>query len=181
MIDATPEAVYSYLADLSRHGEWDAQTGFSVVNVSRGPVTQGSFCERERTEIRSAPDIRGAASNGPVSWVRSLKVVGCELNQGLDFETENIINGLVISSESVSFRLFQEETGTALVMTGGRRAHVPGPYYLVMLLTGLVQRVLAGLFVGWLFRTFPRLRTNAQLSRIKAAVERPEGLAQRPA
>ncbi|SVD30557.1 uncharacterized protein METZ01_LOCUS383411, partial [marine metagenome] len=31
LVDASPEVVFAYLTDLPRHGEWDDQTGFTVV------------------------------------------------------------------------------------------------------------------------------------------------------
>jgi len=172
LINASPEAVFAYLADLPRHGEWDAQTGFRVMRTSEGPIAEGSFCQKERIEIFQAPILRGGAIASQVSWVRSLTVTGCVLNQELDFETKNLYNGLAISVESVSFRLHPEGTGTMLVMTSKRSANMPGPFYLVMIATEWVQGLASRLFVGWLFRMFPRLRSNGQLSRIKAGVER---------
>lgn len=59
-----------------------------------------------------------------------------------------------------------------LVMTNNRSANMPGPFHLVMLATEWVQALASRLFVGWLFRTFPGLRSNGQLSRIKTEVER---------
>ena len=172
LIDASPEVVFAYLVDLPRHGEWDAQTGFTVVRTSDEPVAQGSFCERERIETFQAPILRGGALASQVSWVRSLIVTGCLLNQALDFETKNLYNGLAIGVESVSFRLYPEGAGTMLVMTSKRTANMPGPFYLVMLATEWVQALASRLFVDWLFRMVPRLRSNGQLSRIKAEVER---------
>ena len=172
LINASPEAVFAYLADLPRHGEWDAQSGFRVVRTSEAPVAEGSFCERERIETFQAPILRGGALANQVSWVRSLTVTGCVLNQALDFDTKNLYNGLAIGVESVSFRIYPEGAGAILVMTSKHSANMPGPYYLVMLATDWVQALASRLFVGWLFRTFPGLRSNGQLSRIKAEVER---------
>lgn len=171
LINASPEAVFAYLADLPRHGEWDAQTGFRLIGTSEAPVAEGSFCQRERIEIFQAPILRGGAISNQVSWVRSLTVTGCVLNQALDFETKNLYNGLSISVEEVSFRLYPEGIGTRLVMTSKRRAHMPGPFYLVMIATEWVQGLASRLLVAWLFRTFPGLRSNGQLSRIKTQVE----------
>ena len=86
LINASPEAVFAYLADLPRHGEWDAQTGFRMVRASDGPVAAGSYCQRERIETFQAPILRGGATNSRVSWVKSLTVTGCLSNQALDFE-----------------------------------------------------------------------------------------------
>ena len=44
LINASPEAVFAYLADLPRHGEWDAHTRFRVIRTSEKPVAEGSFC-----------------------------------------------------------------------------------------------------------------------------------------
>lgn len=172
LINATPLAVFAYLADLPRHGEWDAQTGFAVIRISEDPIAEGSFCARERIEVFQAPILRGGALANRVSWVRSLTVMGCEINQGLDFETKNLYNGLIIAEETVSFRLFPDGVGTLLEMTSGRKAYMPGPFHFIMLASEFIKSVTTGLFVGWLFRAFPRLRTNAQLSRIKTEVEK---------
>ncbi len=172
LINASPEAVFAYQADLPRHGEWDAHTGFRVVRTSDEPVAVGSFCERERFEVFQAPILRGGALSNRVSWVKSLTVTGCDPNRGLDFETKNLYNGLSIGSESVSFRLFPEGAGTVLVMTGHRSAHMPGPFHVIMVATEFVQGLASRLFIGWLLRRFPGLRSNAQLSRIKTEMER---------
>ena len=173
LINASPEAVFAYLTDLTRHGEWDAHTGFRVVGVSDEPVAVGSFCERERIETFQAPILRGGAVSPQVSWVKRLTVTGCERNRALDFETRNLYNGLSVGTESVSFRLSQEGAGTRLVMTISRSAFMPGPFYVIMIVTEFVKDLFLRLSVGWLFRAFPGLRSNAQLIRIKTAVERP--------
>ena len=173
LINASPEVVFAYLADLTRHGEWDAQTGFRMVGMSEVPVAEGSFCHRERIETFQAPILRGGAIANEVSWIRSLTVTSCVLNQALDFETKNLYNGLIIGVEAVSFRLYREGLGTRLVMTSKRSANMPGPFYLVMITTEWVQSLASRLLVGWLFRTFPRFRSNGQLSRIKTQVEQP--------
>ncbi len=180
LINASPEAVFNYLADLPNHGEWDAQTGFRVVQVSDEPVAEGSVCLRERMETFQAPILRGGSIASPVSWVRSLTVTGCVPNTALDFETRILFNGLEFGAESVSFRLFPDGAGTQLVMTSSRSAHMPGLFHVIKLVTELAQDLASRLFVGWLFRLFPRLRSNGQLTRIKAEVERlqsPPGLA----
>ena len=180
LIHASPEAVFGYLADLPRHGEWDAQTGFKVLKTSDEPVAEGSFCQRERIETFQAPILRGGAIASQVSWIRSLTVTGCVPNEALDFETRNLYNGLAIGAEAVSFRLFPEGTDTKLVMTSSRRANMPGPFYLVMVATDWVQGLGSRLLVDRLFRLFPSLRPNGQLTRIKTEVERlqsPSGLA----
>lgn len=173
LINASPEAVFAYLADLLRHGEWHAHTGFKVVRISDEPVVEGSFCERERFEIFQAPTLRGGALSSQVSRVKSLTVTGCEPNRSIDFETKDLYNGLSIGSESISFRLFPEGAGTVLMMANKRSAHMPGPFYVVKVATEFVQGLASRLFIGWLFRVFPRLRTNGQLSRIKKAMEQP--------
>ena len=173
LINASPEVVFAFLTDLPRHGEWDAQTGFRVLRTSEEPVAEGSFCQRDRIETFQAPVLRGGAVASQVSWVRSLIVMGCVPNQALDFETKNLYNGLSVGAESVAFRLYPEGAGTKLVMTSNRRANMPGPFHLVMLATGGLQALASRLFIGWLIRAVPTLRSNGQLSRIKAAVERP--------
>ena len=172
LINASPEAVFNYIADLPHHGEWDAQTGFRVVQVSGEPVAEGSVCQRERIETFQAPILRGGSIASPVSWVRSLTVTGCVPNTALDFETRILFNGLEFGVESVSFRLYPDGASTQLVMTSSRSAHMPGPFYVIKLVTEMAQDLASRLFVGWLFRLIPRLRSNGHLTRIKAEVER---------
>ena len=171
LINASPETVFAYLTDLLRHAEWDDQTGFAVVGTSDGPVVAGSFLQRERFEIFQAPILRGGATSSQVSWIKSLTVIGCEPNQALDLETKNLYNGLSVGSEFVSFRLFPEGAGTVLVMTEKKNPHLPGPFHLLMLGMELIKSVISKPIEGVLFRLFPFLRSNSQLSRIKKAVE----------
>ena len=172
LINASPEAVFAYLADLPRHGEWDGHAKFRVIRTSEKPVAEGSVCQRESIETFQAPVLRGGALATQVSWVKSLTVRGCEPNRRLDFETKDIYNGLSIGSEYVSFQLFPEGAGTVLAMTSKRKAHMPGVFYVIMVAVEFVQGVASRLFMGWLLRVFPGLRSNAQLSRIKTEMER---------
>ena len=172
LVDARPEVVFAYLTDLRRHGEWDDQTGFTVVRTSDGPVVEGSFCERQRFEVFQAPILRGGATSSQVSWIKSLTVTGCEPNQALDFETKNLYNGLSVGSESVSFRLYAQGSGTMLVMTDRQNPHLPGPFHLLMLGMEVIKSNVLSPVVTVMFRVFPFLRPNRELSRIKNAVER---------
>ncbi len=139
------------------------------LSTSLGP---GDGLDLARVEFFQAPVLRGGALSSQVSWVKSLTVTGCEPNRSLDFETKDLYNGLSVASESVSFRLFPEGAGTVLVMTSKRSAHMPGPFHVIMLATEFVQGLASRLFISWLLRRFPGLRSNAQLSRIKREVER---------
>ena len=42
LIDASPEVVFAYLADLSRHGEWATHPGLVIEPEADGPVGVGS-------------------------------------------------------------------------------------------------------------------------------------------
>jgi hypothetical protein len=171
LINAGPEAVFAYLADLPRHDEWDEHSGFILRTASDGPVAVGSLCQREKLQIFQAPILRGGATSSQVSWIKSLTVIGCETNNRLDFETKNLFNGLSVGSDFVSFRLIPEGAGTVLVMTDKKAPHLPGPFHLLMLGIETVRTVVSQPFVALLFRVFPGLRSNSQLRRIKAAVE----------
>ena len=170
-IDASPETVFAYLTDLPRHAEWDDQSGFALVRRSDGPVIVGSFCDRERLEIFQAPILRGGATSNQVSWIKRLTVMGCEPNHALDFETKNLYNGLSVGSEFVSFRLIPEEAGTVLVMTDKKKPQLPGPFHLLMMLMETIKSVITRPILNFLFRKFPGLRSNKELSRIKRALE----------
>ena len=171
LINASPETVFAYLTDLTRHGEWGNQSGFAIVGLSDGPVVEGSSCQRERIEIFQAPILRGGAMSTQVQWIRSLTVLGCEPNMSLDFETKNLYNGLSVGSELTSFRLIPEGTGTVLVMTDKKNPHLPGLFHLLMLAIEWPKSVISKPIVGFLFRLLPFLRSSGPLRRIKAAVE----------
>lgn len=171
-IDASPEKVFDYLTDLTRHGEWGDQSGFTIVGLSDGAIVAGSSCQRERIEVFQAPILRGGAMSTHVQWIRSLTVLGCEPNLSLDFETKNLYNGLSVGSELTSFRLFPEGAGTVLVMTDKKNPHLPGPFHLLMLAIELPKSVISKPIVGCLFRVLPFLRSSGPLRRIKAATER---------
>ena len=171
MINAGPEVVFSYLADLPRHSEWDEHSGFRLILTPDDPVGQGSVCQRERLEIFQASILRGGVTSNEVSWIKSLTVTGYDPNEGIDFETKNIYNGLSVGSEFISFRLFPEGAGTVLVMTDKKSPHVPGLFHLLMLVMETVKTIVMGPIVSQLFRMFPGLRSNGELARIKAAVE----------
>ena len=174
LIEATPETVFAYLADLVRHGEWDGHPEFRVVRTSEGLVGKGSNCDRERLETFQAPILRGAAASSQVSWIKSLTVIDFKTDARLEFETKNLYNGLSVGSETVLFRLAPEGSGALLVMTGKRSAHVPGPLHVLMMFLDSLKSVVSRPIISWMFQLFPRLRTNGQLSRIKRALENTE-------
>ncbi len=171
LINAGPAAVFSYLADLPRHSEWAEHSGFRLILTPDDPVGQGSVCKRERLEIFQASLLRGGVTSSEVSWIKSLTVTGYDPNEGIDFETKNIYNGLSVGSEFISFRLFPEGAGTVLVMTDKKSPHVPGLFHLLMLVMETVKSIVTQPMVNLLFRMFPGLRSNRELARIKAAVE----------
>ena len=171
LINAGPEPVFSYLANLSRHSEWDEHSGFRLILISDDPVALGSSCQRERVEMFQAPILRGGVTSRQVSWIKSLTVTGYEPNNSIDFETKNLYNGLSVGSEFISFRLFPEGTGTVLVMTDKKNPHLPGPFHLLMLGMETLKTIATRPFINLLFRVFPGLRSNRQLARIKSAVE----------
>ena len=172
LIEASPEVVFAYLTDLSSHGEWDEHSGFVVVGISEGSVVEGSSCQRKRVETFQAPLLRGGVISNQVTWIKSLTVIGCEPNYRLDFETKDLYNGLSVGSQLVSFRLLPEGSRTVLVMTDKKNPHLPGPFHLLMMGVESLKSLIAQPVVGILFRSFPTLRANNRLRRIKNAVER---------
>ena len=171
LIEASSEAVFAYLSDLSSHGEWDGHPGFVVVGISEGPVAEGFSCQRERLETFQAPILRGGVTSNQVTWIKSLTVIGCEPNHSLDFETKHLYNGLSVGSEFVSFRLLPEGFRTVLVMTDKKKPHLPGPLHLLLMGIEFLKSLIAHPVVDILFWLFPALRVNSRLRRIKNAVE----------
>ena len=172
IIDASPEVAFDYLTDLSNHGEWDGSSGFVVVRFTQGPVVKGSHCQRERPETFQAPLLRGGKMHNEVIWTKRLTVVECEPNNILEFETQNLYNGISIGSESISFRLFLEGSKTILVMTDKKNPHLPGIFHVLVKVTESIKSWIARPIVSVVFSLFPCLRVNSQLKRIKYSVER---------
>ena len=47
-IDSPHQQVFDYLSDMSRHGEWDREEGFTMTVLPSGPAVVGSVSQRER-------------------------------------------------------------------------------------------------------------------------------------
>lgn len=172
LIEASPEVVFNYLADLSIHGEWQEYERFVVVGITQGSVVEGSFCQRERIETFQAPVLRGGGTSNQVIWTKILTVVGYEPNYSLDFETKNLYNGISIGSELISFRLFPEGSMTLLAMFEKKNPHLPGLFHVLMKGAEHLKYLVSQPAISTLFRLFPWLRVNSKLRRIKNSVER---------
>ena len=59
-----------------------------------------------------------------------------------------------------------------LVMTDKQNPHLPGPFHLLMLGMEVIKSNVLSPVVTVMFRVFPFLCSNRELSRIKNAVER---------
>ena len=171
-IDAEPELVFTYLTDLSNHGEWDGHLGFAIVSITEGPMVEGSFCQKERMETFDSPILRSGMTINQVTWTKILTIVGCEPNNRVDFETENLYNGLSIGSESVSFKLQATGAGTVLEMTDRKNPHLPGPFHVLMMGIEVLKSWISLPIVGFMFWLFPDLQINSELRRIKNVMER---------
>ena len=170
-IEASSEVVFGYLADLSRHGEWDELSGFVVVGTTERPIAEGYSCDRQRVETFLSPVLRGGQISNQVTWTKRLTVVVYEPNRRLDFETKNLYNGLSFGSELVSFRLVSEGSSTVLVMINKKNPHLPGPFHIFMMGMDSLRSWISKPIVGACFRAFPSLRVNRQLKCIKETVE----------
>lgn len=170
-IDADIQQVFTYLTDFSSHGEWDGHLGFAIVDITDGPVVQGSTCRKERMETFQSPILRGGMTIDRVTWTKSLTVVGFEPDHRLDFETKNLYNGLSVGSEFVSFRLQSAGSGTILGMTDRKNPHVPGPFHVLMMGVESLKSWVSNPLIGFMYQLFPALRVNKELRRIKNVVE----------
>ena len=158
IIDASPEVAFDYLTDLSNHGEWDGSSGFIVVRLSRGPVMKSWHCQRERPETFQSPLLSGARCITKLFGRNILRLLN--VNLIIDFESQNLYNGISIGSESISFRLFLEGSKTILVMTN---PHLPGIFHVLVKVTESIKSWIARPIVSVVFSPFPWLRINSQL------------------
>lgn len=67
MVNALVDTVFSYLADFTRHSEWDGDRDLKVTKTSPGPVSVGFTCQREG--IRE-----GGVGQGNVTYVKEQTV-----------------------------------------------------------------------------------------------------------
>ena len=164
-IDAPPQQVFDYLADMTRHGEWNPDDGFRVTAPPEGQPCLGSVFSRERTgesqgplAIRPGP---GPASSVTVTLVTAITVY--QPHGALTFETRASFNGLLYSIERMSFELQPAQGGTWVTRASEVEILVPsafiGPVY-------AIRMVRAG-FARLLGRTTP----GPQLSRVKEMME----------
>ena len=79
------DAVFSYIADFQRHGEWDGDQDLEVSRVSPGLVAVGVTCERHG--IRHVPVGRGLTRPKPL--FRKTTVTEFIPNKRLGFELKS--------------------------------------------------------------------------------------------
>ena len=171
VIDRTPKEVFDYLADMSRHQEWNGEAGFTVTRRPEAGIRVGSVFETERNEIVSGPLMRGAASGGPVAMVKTMTVTTLEPQQWLSFETKNRYNGLLHSVERVRFGLTPEGCGTRVTMVTELESMLPGPYLSPLYALYILKEAVLGLFSRWARSRYPALFVGPYLSRIKGRAE----------
>ena len=171
VIDAPPQRVFDYLADMARHREWNPESGFTVTERPTGSVGLGSVYQREREEQFQGPLIRGGSSLRPVELVRSTSITVFEPYTSLAFGTKNSFNGLLHSVELMTFEFDPTLEGTRVVLVEELEAMVPqafiGPIYAMRVARGAFGRLID----GWASRYFPGLAVGPHLSRIKQRVE----------
>ena len=165
MIGAPPQQVFDYLADMTRHREWNPEEGFRVTAQPEGQPGVGSVFRRERTgesqgplAIRPGP---GPASSVTVTLLTTITVYWP--HDALTFETRASYNGLLYSIERTSFELQPAPEGAWVTKASEVEIMVPsafiGPVY-------AIRMVRAGL-ARFLGRTSP----GPHLSRVKEMME----------
>ncbi len=172
VIDAPAERVFEYVADMTRHGEWNPEPGFEVTAFPSEPPTVGSVFRREKRGVMRGPlIIRGGMSDNPVRLVKTMIVTALEPHSNLAFETSNSYNNLLVSKDRISFEFRQEMEGTRVIMVSQVEALVPGafmgPAYAMRVARGFLMRILG----GKLSDSSPKLPAGPHLSRIKEMIE----------
>ena len=170
VIGAPAQGVFDYLADFTRHGEWNQDPGYRETLLSEGHPGLGSVLRREKNGVMRGPlIIRGGMGDNPVRIVKTVTITGYEPHTGLVFETSNSYNGLLVSRDKVSFQLQEEMEGTRVTMVTEVEAMVPGgfmgPVYAIRVVRAAFDRLLGK-------RLPPRTPPGPFLPRIKEAVEK---------
>ena len=93
--------------------------------------------------------------------IKSLTVIDFKTDARLEFETKNHYNGLSVGSETVLFRLAPEGSGTLLVMTGKRSAHVSGPLHVLIMFLDSLKSVVSRPINNWNIQLIMGLDTAA--------------------
>ncbi len=172
VINAPLQDVFDYLADMTRHGEWNPEEGFRVTAQPEGPLGAGSVFSREKNGVMRGPlIIRGGMADNPVRVVRIMTITAYRPYGELVFETRNSFNGLLHSVERMSFTFSQEPEGTAIAMVSQIEPMVPsafiGPVYAIRLARSAFDR----LFGKRLSGLFPNMNVGPYLSRVKKTME----------
>lgn len=172
VIGAPAQRVFDYLADLSRHSEWNQDSGYRETVVSQGPAGPGSSMRRERDGVMRGPlIIRGGMGDNPVRVTKIVTTTDYQPYTDLAFETSNSYNGLLVSKDKVSFRFQEEMEGTRVGLIAESEAMVPGgfmgPVYAIRVVRAAIERVLG----NWLGPTFSRRPAGPLLTQIKELVE----------
>ena len=172
VIGAPPQQVFEYLADMTRHGEWNPDDGFRVTAQPEGRPGLGSVFSREKNGVMRGPlIIRGGMSDNPVRVVRVMTITAYQPHAELAFETRNSFNGLLHSVETMSFNFFEEPEGTRVTMVAQIEPMLPsayiGPVYAIRIARVAFDRLLG----KRLSSLFPSTTVGPQLSRVKEMME----------
>ena len=172
VIGAPPQAVFDYLADMTRHGEWSLEAGFQIIALPPGQPGVGSVFRQEKNGVMRGPLIvRGGMGDNPVRVVKTVTITAYGPYHTLAFETRNSYNNLLVSIDQVSFDFLPEGEGTQVTMLSEVEAMVPGgfmgPVYAIRVARAALGRVLGKRFSGSLARMTP----GPHLSRIKEMME----------
>ena len=172
VIDAPAERVFEYVADMTRHGEWNPEPDFEVTAFPEEPPHVGAVFRRQKMGVMRGPlIIRGGMSDNPVRLVKTMTVTALEPHSRLAFDTSNSYNDLLVSIDKISFEFRQETEGTRVIMISRVEALVPGafmgPAYAMRIARGFFTRILGGKLTD----SAPKLPAGPHLSRIKEMIE----------
>ena len=172
VIDAPAQRVFDYVADMTRHDEWNPEPGFVATAFPPEPPSVGSVFRREKTGVMRGPLIvRGGMSDNPVRLVKTMTVSVYEPSRRLAFDTANSYNNLLVSIDKVSFDFQEEMEGTQVLMVSQVEALVPGafmgPAYAMRIVRAFFVRILGERWGGGP----SKLPAGPHLPRIKEMVE----------
>ena len=171
-VNAPPQRVFDYLADLERIGEWNPEPEFRATARPAGTPGVGSIYRRENTGAMPGPLILpGGVGDRRVTVVKALTIAVYEPYDALVLENANSYNGLLHSAETYAFEFSPAPGGVRVTLVAQVEAMVPsafiGPVYAMRIARAAFERVLGARLTA----RFPEIAVGPYLSRIREAVE----------
>ena len=99
LIHTTPEAVFTYLSDLTRHGEWAINPGLTIVQTSLGAVMPGATFRSRGSQfgVRMEDELKVIDFQPPLRFAFDSTGRSGVFRHDFEFRREN--NGTLVTKE----------------------------------------------------------------------------------